>query len=160
NLRATRSKVQYGLDFDYPIARYVEGFTQPFLQSYQAGAKNPLYQDPSCREGSACAPVRDPSLVFWAAIVGVPWQDIAVDEHDLSSGFLDAKGLLDQGRWDLILGDPNASPPVPPTDPHMLVSTAPRPGLPGPDSALNADEKNGHEWDTAADTPSNTDLQY
>jgi len=29
NLRASRSKEQYGIDFDWPIDRYVEGFTRP-----------------------------------------------------------------------------------------------------------------------------------
>jgi hypothetical protein len=42
----------------------------------------------------------------------------------------------------------------------MLVSVDPRPGLPGPDSPLDADAKHGHEWDTTADSPSRSDLQY
>jgi hypothetical protein len=40
----------------------------------------------------------------------------------------------------------------------MLVSIDPRPRLPGPNSAWNADPKNGHEWNPAADR--GDDLQY
>jgi len=47
-----------------------------------------------------------------------------------------------------------------PTDPHMIESITPRVGLPGPDSAANADPINGHEWDTSKDSPANRDLQY
>jgi hypothetical protein len=159
NLRATRSKFQYGIDFANPIERYVDGFSQPILSRFENGAKNPLYDDLTCKNDDQCQPPRDPSLVFFAGIVGVPWQDIAIDPAQPSLGFQAADALVDKGTWDLILGDPEASPPVPPGDPHMLVSVDPRPGIPGPDSALAADPKNGHEWDPAADAPAH-DLQY
>ena len=29
NLRDTRGKQQYGIDFNYPVERYIEGFTNP-----------------------------------------------------------------------------------------------------------------------------------
>jgi hypothetical protein len=147
NLRATRSKEQYGVDFLYPVERYVEGFTQPFLTKYGGGAKNPLY-----------AEARAPSQVFWAGIVGVPWQDIARDRADLSKGFRNAKELAESHTWDVILGAPHASPPVLPSDPHMIVSPTPRAALPGPESAAQADEKHGHEWISSESKPA--DLQY
>jgi hypothetical protein len=63
--------------------------------------------------------------------------------------------------WAKILGDPQASPPIPPSDPHMLESITPRAGLPGPGSAANADPINGHEWNTSTANPTpNADLQY
>jgi hypothetical protein len=160
NLRATRSKYQYGIDFANPVERYVDGFSQPVLSRFENGAKNPLYQDLKCKSDKLCQPPRDPSLVFFAGIVGVPWQDIAVDPTNPSLGFQDADALASKGTWDMILGDPNASPPVPPGDPHMIVSVDPRPKVPGPDSAVTADLKNGHDWDTSADLPARSDLQY
>src|SRR5450432_1337996 len=132
NLRASRSKAQYGIDFLYPVERYVEGFTQPVLTRYGGGAKNPLYHDLRCQgDAGACPETRDPSLVFWAGIVGVPWQDIARDGSALSKGFQSSKELAERHTWDTILGDPHASPPVPPSDPHMIVSPVPRAALPG-----------------------------
>src|SRR5438128_2733125 len=41
----------------------------------------------------------------------------------------------------------------------MLVSSAPRPTLPGPGSPVGADPKNGHEWSVSTD-PLKADLQY
>src|SRR5439155_6344803 len=104
--------------------------------------KNPLYSDltPQCRmSGVGCAGERDKSLVFVEGIVGVPWQDIAVDANDLTKGFLTAAQIADMNVWGKILGDSKASPPIPPSDPHMLESIVPRAGLPGPGSAANAD---------------------
>lgn len=156
NTRASRSKEQYGIDFAWPIDRYVEGFTRPTLDRYGMGAKNPLFVDVACKEGATCYPERPANLVFFAGIVGVPWQDIARDPNDLGKGFLDTKELVDRGTWAAILGDPTASPPKLPTDPHMIVSVAPRPGIAGPDSAPGADPKSGHEWNV----PAGGDLQY
>jgi len=158
NLRASRSKQQYGVDFLYPVEKYIEGFSKPTLDQFGGGAPNPLFHDVACQKKSGCPETRSTDLVFWAGIVGVPWQDIARDKTDLGKGFQNAKELVDEATWDLILGDPKASPPIPPSDPHMLVSPIPRAGLPGPDSAANADEKHGHEWVSSEGTP--PDLQY
>jgi hypothetical protein len=147
--------MQYGIDFAWPIDRYIEGFTRPTLDKYGGGAKNPLFHDPACDKGARCAPPRPPEFVFFAGIVGVPWQDIARDPNDLSKGFQDSKELVNRGTWSVILGQPHGSPPVLPTDPHMIVSSVPRAGIAGPNSAPTADPKNGHEWD-----PKSADLQY
>ncbi|MFO0658431.1 MAG: hypothetical protein U0165_01160 [Polyangiaceae bacterium] len=89
--------------------------------------------------------VRDNNLVFFATIVGVPWQDIARDPADLTQGFRPVKDFetklselpkdgdkdraiagADFTTWDLILGDPfgKASDAngktTPPVDPLML----------------------------------------
>jgi hypothetical protein len=159
NLRATRSKEQYGVDFAWPIDRYIEGFTSYTLDKYGGGAKNPLFNDSACDDGMPCAPQRPKDWFFFAGIVGVPWQDIARN-GDLSAGLMNADELSKSGAWAVILGDPNASPPVPPTDPHMIVSTAPRAGIAGPNSAVGADPKNGHEWNVPTDDPNKADLQY
>jgi len=42
----------------------------------------------------------------------------------------------------------------------MIESILPRPGLPPPGSALNADPISGHEWDPSKAAPPNSDLQY
>jgi len=159
NLRATRSKVQYGVDFAWPIDRYIEGFTSPTLDKYGGGVKNPLFNDPACDKSARCAPRRPEDYFFFAGIVEVPWQDIARNPNDLSAGFMNAAELAKNETWSVILGDPKASPPVPPTDPHMIVSSAPRAGIAGPGSAPGADPKNGHEWNVPADA-NHADLQY
>jgi hypothetical protein len=108
-----------------------------------------------------CAAQRDKSLVYVAGIVGVPWQDIAVDPMDLTKGYLTARQIADQNIWPRIVGDSTANPPVKPTDPHMIESIVPRTGLASPTSDATADPINGHEWNPAAATPMpNADLQY
>ena len=68
--------------------------------------------------------MRGPGLVFFAGIVGVPWQAIANDPGNVSLGYKPATQL----DWNAILGDPANH--VPPADPHMVESIDPRPGLP------------------------------
>jgi hypothetical protein len=172
NLRCFEQKRRYGVDFLYPVGRYVEGFTQDRIHDLRDNvvAPNPLYSDLGCvaghdASGNPCvpAPSRDPRLVFFAGIVGVPWQDIAVDPNDLTKGYKSARQISDQNIWQTIVGDPaplGARPPVLPSDPHMIESVAPRPGLPGPDSPVSADPINGHEWAISQAGPPNADLQY
>jgi hypothetical protein len=162
NLRCFHQKKRYGIDFLYPVQRYIDGFTKTVIPDRNGTpSPNPLYSDLQCAGGIGCAPTRPKNLVFLAGIVGVPWQDIAVDPNDLTHGYKTGKQLSDQNVWAKILGDPdNPAGPVLPTDPHMIESITPRAGLPGPDSAANADPINGHEWDTSKDSPPNRDLQY
>jgi hypothetical protein len=123
---------------------------------------NPLFADLTCKTGAGCANVRDPSLVVVTGIVGVPWQNIAVDPYDLTKGFKTSTQLRDEDIWADLVGDPtNPAGPVPPRDPHMIESMMPRDGLPGTGSGWRADIKNGHEWDPTKDkTQPNADLQY
>jgi len=166
NLRCWNQKRRYGVDFLWPVGRYINGFINDTVPDRNGNAvRNPLYDDLSstCNKATkqGCIAGRDKSLVFLAGIVGVPWQDIAVDPLDLTQGYLSATQIADMNIWPKIVGDPLAATgPVPPTDSHMIESTAPRPGLPPPTAAATADGIHGHEWDPSVDMPPNTDLQY
>jgi hypothetical protein len=199
NLRCFQQKQRFGVDLLYPTARYAVGlknatlcpasiyedadcscslvreraarlgFAEPPCTERETGApvSNPLYANLS----SEVASTRDPSQVILAAIVGVPWQDIAtpatlrdpahLEYLDVSDFSTPLPGLgID--RWRLILGDPTLN--IPPADPFMRESVAPRTGQ-NPltaDPIVNAsslDPKaspiNGHERVT-----DNQDLQY
>jgi hypothetical protein len=164
NLRCFNQKQRYGIDFLYPIKRYVDGFTSTqIVDRHNVAVKNPLYSDLTCKNMMGCAAERDKSYVFLAGIVGVPWQDIANDPTDLKKGYKTAKQINDENIWQKILGNPqpaDKSAPVLPTDVHMVESVTPRANLSPPDSAVGADPINGHEWDTSKDSPANRDLQY
>ena len=172
NVRCFDQKRRYGVDFLYPVERYIQGFTQAEVSDLRSGqlAKNSLFSDLGCvngkdQSGNDCvaAPARDPRLVFFTAIVGVPWQDIAVDPNDLTKGYKTARQIAEQNIWSSIIGDPKpggGAPPILPSDPHMIESIAPRPGLPGPDSPATADSINGHDWETSGAVPPNADLQF
>ncbi len=127
NNRCAEQKRRFGVDFLYSPQRYVDGLTKPYVPDVVGQpVPNPLLVTPQRLP-------RDPSLVFLAGIIGVPWQDIATEaslEPDSETlVFLSAAELEEQGRWEVILGDPEASPPKPPTDPLMQVSIgAPRTG--------------------------------
>lgn len=163
NLRCFEQKQRFGFDLLYPTDRYVNALTaaQLTLQSDDKTiVPNPLFA------GDAAHAPRSPSLVFLAGIVGVPWQDIA-DDTSLKDPnqltYLDADALKAQGRWDVILGDSSAKPPVPPSDPFMLESIGPRQGknpitndpIVAPDST-SPSGINGHEYNV----PKLDDLQY
>jgi len=161
NLRCWNQKKRYGIDFLYPPQRYVEALTQPTLSVYRTTqVPNPLFSDLQCKNNENCAAQRDPSLVFLAGIVGVPWQDIAKDPASLKSGFKVAADI----DWSKILGDPrNPAGPIPPSDPHMIESVEPRTrqGLADVNAAANADPIHGHEWSTDKISPlPNSDLQF
>jgi hypothetical protein len=104
---------------------------------------------------------RHPSQVILTGIVGVPWQDLA-DRASLSGAgltYLTAAQLTQQGRWDVVLGTPDASPPKPPTDPFMFETPFDRselsisqenpvvgePIVPGTSVNPRANGINGHE---------------
>jgi hypothetical protein len=123
---------------------------------------NPIFTDLNPKDDDSM--IRDPGLVFFAGIVGVPWQDIARDPADLTKGFKNADELNwsvegFSSTWDIILGDPAHY--IPPVDPFMVESVDPRFGtnpitgdpIVPPDGAPNA--INGTEWDTQW-----SDLQY
>jgi hypothetical protein len=69
-------KARYGIEFFYQPSRYVTALTSPtVLDSNNKATANPIFSnlDPKNYTGA----IRDPGLVFYAAIVGVPWQLIA-----------------------------------------------------------------------------------
>lgn len=163
NLRCFNQKQRYGADFLYPVQRYVDGFTSPVVPNRRLErVPNPLFSDLTCAPGAGCASSRDPSLVFVTGIVGVPWQDIAVNPGDLGAGLKTGKQLRDENIWATIVGDPlNATGPIAPRDAHMIESINPRAGLAGPESAPGADSIHGHEWDPSKEmSQPNADLQY
>jgi hypothetical protein len=126
--------------------------------------ENPLFMD--LNPNDQHTGVRDPGLVFFAAIVGVPWQDIARDPTDLIQGFKGPDELFhpvgDAGStWEIILGDPANH--VAPMDPFMVESIEPRAGknpITGdeirPPGSAEPNPINGTEWTIAAQN----DLQY
>jgi hypothetical protein len=166
NLRCFNQRQRFGFDLLYETSRYVQALsasTLPLQSSPATVVRNPLFT------GDPGKPVRDPSLVFLAGIVGVPWQDVADNASESGPGlvYLTAKELVADGRWSGLLGDPTASPPVPPSDPFMIESIAPRTGMntiAEPPVAItayastdpHANPINGHEQNI----PLMDDLQY
>lgn len=98
-------------------------------------------------------------------LAGVPWQDLATTASlsGASLEYLNATELQSEGRWPIILGDPQSF--TPPSDPFMRESVAPRSGenpithaLLTPSSSLDprANPINGHEQVNVNES----DLQY
>jgi hypothetical protein len=158
NLRCFDQKRRFGIDFLYPVDRYVNGLTSTTVPNRVGDlAPNPVFTNlnPAAYPG---APIRDAGLVVLSGIVGVPWQDLAVDSKDLTKGYKTAEQLAHatngKTTWDVILGNPSTY--VPPLDPHMIESPAPRSGtnpitgdtLAPPSQTAGTDAINGHEYTT------------
>jgi hypothetical protein len=165
DLRCFDQKRRFGIDFLYPIDRYVHALTSPTVADRDGNlVDNPLFSVP--RTAPPFTEARDPGLVVVMGLVGVPWQDLARDPSDLGRGFKSAAELSAEvdGRttWDVVLGDPAGR--VPPLDPYMLESIEPRAGhnpitgdpIAGPRSPNGTSPINGHE----RSIPSRDDLQY
>ncbi|MCC6553416.1 MAG: hypothetical protein IT372_10410 [Polyangiaceae bacterium] len=158
-LRCYDQKRRFGIDFLYPIGRYVQALTSSTVTN-RAGEliPNPIFSD--LNPDDANTTIRDPGLVVLTAIVGVPWQDLARDPANLALGLKSAAELEASGAWDVILGDPASY--VPPGDPFMIESPDPRSGpnpitgdsISPPGSASNA--INGSEYTNAE----RKELQY
>jgi hypothetical protein len=165
NLRCWDQKRRFGIDFLYPTDRYVSAFSAATIADRDGNVvPNPIFSDLNPMDNNSN--IRDSGLVFFAGIVGVPWQDIARDKNDLKKGFKDANELNAQidasgvSTWDIILGDPSKN--VKPLDPLMVESVSKRMGtnpITGDglvDSTMPLGNPiNGHEW-----TIANDDLQY
>jgi hypothetical protein len=132
-LRCWDQKRRFGLDFLYPIGRYVEGLTSLTVHDFLGNVvSNPLYVDLT----GANQPARHPSQVFLAGIIGIPWQDIATEDTLGSPNgleYLTVREINTLGRWDMILGDPARG--IPPTDALMFESPYDRTTLPGLNSS-------------------------
>lgn len=158
NLRCFDQKRRYGIDFLYPTSRYVRGLTDATVVDRHGNeVANPIFSDLT----GAGAPPRDPSRIILTGLVGVPHQDITE-----GSRLLTRRELDDEERWEVILGDPASH--VPPSDPHMVESSEPRPAgasnpLRGVDASIVTDPSappsanpiNGRERQT-----NGGDLQY
>ncbi len=157
-LRCWQQKRRFGLDLLHPTSRYVEGLTHHELITRNGETvRNPLYA-PNPEFYPDLLPRLDGTLVFLVGIVGVPWQDIATDDSlDPDSPtlrYLSADEITEQGIWGHILGEPTASPPIPPSDPFMVESIGPRSGI-NPRTAIpisppvtmaGGNPINGHEY--------------
>ena len=130
NVRCHDQKRRFGIDFLYPTDRYVQAFTSPTITDASGQVvQNPLFSDLDPSDDVTA--IRDPGLVVFAGIVGVPWQDIAQNPADLKQGFKSSAELSQanasgQTSWDIILGSPAAG--VAPLDPFMIESIAQRTG--------------------------------
>ena len=159
NVRFHAMKRRFGVDPQFPIARYVDAFTKPKVPSRasehdkgsyvgKTDCTNPLFaaQLPSEANADLCKLPRGPrtkDLVYFAVIGGVPNQ-LLPDSGDALA--------ID---WTKILGKDPAKYDQTGIDPHMIASTAPRPGLPPPSAANDADPIHGREWATGG-----ADLQF
>jgi hypothetical protein len=173
NSRCWQQKRRFGIDFLQPTRRYVDGLKKPFIRDRDGNeVRNPIYTDLKQLD----RPVRDPSLVYFATITGVPWQDIATADSLTGQGltYKTAGELTNEGRWSWLV--PNCRSMGadgvcdqwdsldPPDDPLMVESQAPRSGtnpatdepLAPPGSGLDANSINGHEWEVT----NHDDLQY
>jgi hypothetical protein len=160
NLRCFDQKRRFGVDFLYPVARYVNALTQPELcwasnNLSSEGCDVPLQPNPLFAGG------RRADDVFVAGIVGVPWQLLEARQNvpgrpAIEGGFrYKLQSELTDADWAAMLGDANASPPVPPASPFMLESPLPRAGV------AAGNDINGREYDSvfsAGTAPD--DLQY
>ena len=153
-LRCFEQKRRFGLDFMYPVQRYIDALTKHTVPN-RAGAE---VTNPSSRPTPTAT--FDRKISPAAGIVGVPWQDVSTRDSWNGAGleYLSAEGLEREGRWPLILGSAG----VPPTDPLMRESVEPRSGIHPllgipvvpPTSDQPDNPVNGHEQ-----LPSN-DLQF
>jgi hypothetical protein len=154
-------KQRYGIEFFYQPSRYVTGLTASTVPNVNdVQVPNPILVGG-----------RPPQRVFYAAMVGVPWQLVARQKNgvpDLVWGVsaLDPKAvggfktydelnLQDPDGnvfWDDIAGDPEKY--VPALSPYMQESTTPRTGVDPitgiatspPGSPNGTNDLNGHEW--------------
>ncbi|HSO31986.1 MAG TPA: hypothetical protein VLT33_05705 [Labilithrix sp.] len=159
NVRFHAMKRRFGVDPQFPIARYVDGFTNTKVPSRDAehvngtyvgktDCTNPLFAAhlPSETNEERCKLPRGPrtkDLVYFAVIGGVPNQ------------LLPAQGGSAAIDWTRILGKDPATYDETGIDPHMIASTEPRANLPPPSAADDADPIHGREWATGG-----TDLQF
>lgn len=108
NVRCFQNQRRFGFDLLYPVSRYIDGLSQ----SQVHGADGDLVTNPLVAG-------REPGLVLFAAMTGIPWQDLATPEtlHQADAlKYLSARELagpvdIDGEKqsytyWDLILGKP------------------------------------------------------
>lgn len=125
DLRCWEQKRRFGVDSLYPVARYANAFKLKKIDPNRAdlvprneedGVDNPLLAG------------RPPNLVYFAGIVGVPWQAIArqneAGQPDLTLGYKTPAELESGNLFAALAGDPDKY--VKPTDPFMVESVTPR----------------------------------
>jgi hypothetical protein len=163
NVRFHKMKARFGVDPQYPLDRYVKGFSSTKVPN-RDGTKtcqNPLFaaslprgvSDPN--DPRLCdlpAGKRSADRVFFAILGGVPGDLLHFDPNDPK------KSLLTDADWDKLVGkDPDAYARDEGVDPRMVQSTNPRAGRPAA-SKTSGDNFEGdavRDWET-----SKLDLQY
>jgi hypothetical protein len=180
NVRYTDSmRARYGLDPQWNVQRYVDGLSSRMVPdrdhevhdsteyaTTQKNCENPLFAA-SLPDGSDVTPAalcdlpdgpRDPSLVYYLMIGGVPWQLLAENPQNTS---LPLKRTLSSSDWQRIVGKDPAHFQLDGIDPHMIESIAPRVGLEMPTAVydLGSDPESGREWNTLT-SPAAIDLQF
>jgi hypothetical protein len=184
NLRCFQQKRRFGVDYLYPVERYSRALREPIICPFEDDLDpkscnddeklpNPLFTDLTLEDRQLAdpaalpAPPRPQSLVFFAGILGVPWQDIAIspdpsDELVYRNAAGDAETAI---NWNWLIGDRNPPNGIPtPEDPLMIEQVEPRSGTNPATGELVADVSagflansiNGHEWNIA----DRSDLQY
>ncbi len=177
NVRFHRMKQRFGVDPQYPLQRYIDGFTSPKIPDTKAehvvtsagvagytGTKkctNPLFAESLPRgepNDELCnrplSKTRSPDRVFLALVGGVPHQLLHFDAESQE------RSEITEADWIKIVGKDPANFNYEGIDPHMVQSVEPRSslGLGGEDKALGdngTDPIHGREWKTAK-----RDLQY
>lgn len=173
NVRFHDMKRRYGIDPQYPIERYVHGFTRTKVPNREAehvtpesnggprqiapytstgACTNPLFAAklPTEPGEDLCnLPVgtRTPDLVFFAVVGGVPNQLLHFDPNDPEAS------RITEEDWVKILGRNPAAYDLTGIDPHMIQSVEPRTkhGLGGADAEMGSngdDPIHGREWNT------------
>jgi hypothetical protein len=148
NIRCFDQKRRFGMDFMYPVGRYLEGFTSPMVTLVDSTqTPNPLF-----------ANGRTPDKVFVVGIVGTPWQDVVTDVTDPAGDVRRA----DQLDWSLFLPSDTSSYP---TDPFNVEAVGIRQGVnpktgetlggPGTSNSINIHDREIVSGDGLTD-----DLQY
>jgi hypothetical protein len=172
NLRCFEQKRRYGRDVLYPVERYKNAISQLAIcperldLSVDEGCEFPVANPLFVNLATGAPSPRTPAAVFVTFIVGVPWQDLAVDALSLADPSVE--GLVYKspdelelsGTWDMLIGNTLA----PPGDPLMLQSVAIRNGvhpvtnetIAGPEAWPVTNSVNGHD----RDLPLQDDLQY
>jgi hypothetical protein len=148
NVRCFQNRRRFGLDLLYPTDRYVNALSKGEIMDDRTGV---LVPNPLLRGFGETQGVHRPAdLVFFAGIVGIPWQDVATDESlvdETVMKYRTAQELVEKddalggaNRWEVILGQPNLPAhsancpgdpgcgvaPTPPLDPFMIESIQPR----------------------------------
>jgi hypothetical protein len=205
NTRFFQQKRRFGIFAGYPTSRYVRGLQQLTVPSTSnehdgngnyvgdqdmfANCRNPIYaqQLPTDTNSELCALApggRDPSLVYYAAVAGVPHQLLQATPGDgtcpqgTNAADCPQKDTLAPADWTLIMGQDPEHYDFRGADFHMIEDWNPRTGggplnespwqasgvlanlskcgpQGGTPPGLNCDPVNGGEWN-----PNKQDLQF
>jgi hypothetical protein len=152
-------KRRYGVDPRFPLSRYIDAFTKKVVPRREsehangayagkADCMNPLFavRLPTEPNEDLCKlprGTRTPDLVYFGVIGGLPNQ------------LLPETGDSSKIDWTKIVGRDPERYDEQGIDAHMIASTEPRAGLPGPTEPDDADPVHGREWTTLGQ-----DLEY